>query len=253
MPIETRTEAGGVRVLTLDHPPANAIDRDLLDALGDACAAAARDDAVSAIILTGKGRFFCGGLDLKYMTSTPGGMSLGFDLGNGDGVYALWTLPKPTVAMINGHAIAGGAILALACDVRIAAATGAKIGLNEVAIGLAYPIGAFELARLALTTQQAKRVMLGAQLHDAAAACALGLVDESVDPGQLEEVCLNRARLLGSYSGQAYAHTKHNLQKEAIERVAHQTTAYRQRIEKIWTSPEAKRIIEAQLAALAKK
>ena len=141
MTVECRDIDGGVRILTLNNPPANAFNQALLTDLGTAADAATHDDRVRAVVVTGAGRFFSGGLDLKEVTSPTQGEVFGSTFGSHDGVFALWTLPKPTLAMVNGHAIAGGAILCLACDVRIAAEGHTKIGLNEVAIGLSFPIG----------------------------------------------------------------------------------------------------------------
>jgi enoyl-CoA hydratase len=253
MVIETRDEAGGVRVLTLNRPPATAIDYQLLDALGAACDAAVRDDAVRAVAITGQGKFFCGGLDLKAITAASGERAQRSSLGRDDGIFRLWTLPKPTVALINGHCIAGGMIVAFACDLRIAADTNAKLGLNEVAIGLAFPRGAYEIARLAMTNAQARRVFLEAELHGPAAARDLGLVDEVVDPARLLERGLERARRLGAYPQAAYAHTKRALQAEAVERVRSETVAQHRAVLEVWTSPETQVTLLAQLAGISRK
>lgn len=253
MVIDTRDEEGGVRVLTLNRPPAHAIDSGLLDELSRACDAAARDDAVRAVVLTGSGKFFCGGLDLKSLNTDERELERLLDLGRDDGIFKLWTLPKPTVAMINGHAIAGGVMLTLACDIRIAVNSGAKIGLNEVAIGLAYPIAVFELVRLALTNESARRVMLGAGLHAPETARELGLVDELVEPARLAEVCFERARALGRHPRLAYAHAKQELQHEAIDRIRRETPAHRQSVCAVWKSDETTQLLNAQLAALGKK
>jgi enoyl-CoA hydratase len=253
MVIETRDETGGVRVLILNRPPANAINAGLLQELERACGEAERDDAVRAVVLTGgAGKFFCGGLDLKAVIAAGGAAPWSVNLGRNDGVFALWTLSKPTVAMINGHAIAGGTILALACDVRIAAHGNAKIGLNEAAIGLAFPIGAFEIARLALTNQQARRVLLEAELHLPEAAREAGLVDEIVDPARLEEACLERARRLGAYPRAAFVHSKRALQHEAVERVRNETPAQQRAVVSVWTSEETSQVLAAQLAGISK-
>jgi len=250
MVIDIRDEAGGVRVLTLNRPPAHAINPELLDELSRCCDEAARDDAVRAVVVSGSGKFFSGGLDLKEITAAMASSRHAFSFGGADGVFALWTLPKPTVAMVNGHAIAGGCILALACDVRIAADGPGKIGLNEVAIGLAFPVGAFEIARLALTNRQARRVLLEAGTYPPATALELGLVDEVVSSERLEQVCLERARQLGSHSCAAYAHTKRALQREAVERVRGETTTQLKELTDIWTSKEAAAVLMAQIAGM---
>lgn len=143
MLVESRDLGDGVRILRLNRPPANAINAEFLGALGEQCKAARDDENVRAVIVAGNGRFFSGGLDLKEAAS--GAIRVGSLAGSqDDGLFMLWTLPKPTVAMVNGHAIAGGVIIALACDFRITQSGNHRFGLNEVAIGLAFPRGAFE-------------------------------------------------------------------------------------------------------------
>src|SRR5215470_4235275 len=102
MVIETADEAGGIRVLRLNRPPAHAINAELLDELRRCCDEAARDEKVRAVVVTGGGKFFSGGLDLKEIAAAAGSSQYAFNFGNDDGVFALWTLPKPTVAMVNG-------------------------------------------------------------------------------------------------------------------------------------------------------
>jgi len=251
--VESRDIDGGVRILTLNHPPANAFNRALLTDLGAAAEAAKHDDRVRALIVTGAGQFFSGGLDLKEVTSSSPGEVFGSSFGSNDGIFALWTLPKPTIAMVNGHAIAGGAIVCLACDVRIVGGGNVKIGLNEVAIGLPFPIGAYEIAALALSNQQARRVLLEAGLYAPDTARALGIVDEIIATADLERVCIERARQLASHSATAYAHTKFRLQRNAIQRVLDETDEQRQATARIWSSAEVQATVKAQLARLTSK
>ncbi|HVN86482.1 MAG TPA: enoyl-CoA hydratase/isomerase family protein [Candidatus Binatia bacterium] len=250
MHIETRDLDGGVRILTLNRPPANAIDPTLMQDLFAACDAAKSDDSVRAVIVTGTGRFFCGGLDLKAVTGQAGTGS-GFGSA-GDGVFALWTLPKPTVAMVNGHAIAGGGIVTLACDVRIAARGNAKIGLNETAIGLPLPTGAMEIARLALTDQQVRQVVLGAELFSPDRARELGMIDEVVEPADLERVCIERARLLGSYPRQAYAYNKRTRQRHAVAAVRNESEEQRRETFAVWTSDETMQAVMKQMSGISR-
>ncbi|MCH7511503.1 MAG: enoyl-CoA hydratase/isomerase family protein, partial [Chloroflexi bacterium] len=133
---------GGVRLLTLDRPPANAIEETLLGDLSAALEDARADDAVRALVLTGSGRFFCGGLDLSAARPDDDFGRLLLDEFR-DAHVRLLTMPKPTLAMVNGHAIAGGLILMLACDYRLGLDGDYRIGLNEVAIGAPFPKIAF--------------------------------------------------------------------------------------------------------------
>jgi enoyl-CoA hydratase len=251
MLIEATDIADGIRLLALNRPPANAIDVELLRVLAAAVDAAQGDATVRAVVVTGRGSFFSGGLDLKAMAAGQAREMAAF--GGADGIFRLWTLPKPTIAMVNGHAIAGGCILALACDFRVAAAGAYKIGLNETAIGLALPTGAFEIARLAIARRHARRVLLEADLHEPAAARELGLVDEVVPPASLEARALELASKLGACPGAAYGANKRSWQRLAVDRVRTEPPEIRSAIFQAWTSEEAQRAFLARLAAVAKR
>ena len=188
---------GGVRVLTLDRPPANALDERLLFDLAAALAAAAADDAVRAVVLTGAGAFFSGGFDLSAPRRDEAAARCLRELYR-ESHLRLFTLPKPTVAMVAGHAIAGGLVLVLACDYRLGLDADYRVGLNEVAIGASYPKIAFEIVRLRLSHARASELLLGAALYPASQAVRLGVVDELVPADRLETTVLRRAQAHGA-------------------------------------------------------
>jgi len=252
MLVDARDLPNGLRLLTLNRPPANAIRADLNDALHDRCRAALQADSVRALIVTGAGKFFSGGMDLNNALDGVGGIR---NLAGGpdDGIFSLWTMPKPTVAMVNGHAIAGGAVIALACDFRITHQGEHKFGLNEVAIGLAFPIGAFEIVRLAMDNRQLRRAMLEAGLHGADSARELGFVDEVVEHEYLESRAIETAVRLASVGGLAYANTKRHIQHEAVERVLAQSLERFDQTVAVARAPETRERIRSQVSELSKK
>ena len=240
---------GGVRLLTFDRPPANALDEtvlaDLAAALDDACS----NDAVRAVVLTGAGRFFSGGFDLAAPRRDGEAARLLRDLYR-DTHLRLLTLPKPTVAMVNGHAIAGGLVLALACDYRLALDGDYRIGCNEVAIGASYPKVALEIVRLRLTHARASELLLGAALYPAREALRLGVVDELLAPETFAATVVRRAARLGAFPREAYAHTKGALVAEAAARVRAETPEEAARAAAVWTMPESRAARAAQRAKL---
>jgi enoyl-CoA hydratase/carnithine racemase len=252
MLVESRDVGDGVRILMLNRPPANAINAEFLKALGAQCKAAREDENVRAVIVEGNGKFFSGGLDLKEASS--GVNRVGNLAGSqDDGLFMLWTLPKPTISMVNGHAIAGGVIIALACDFRVTLAGSQRFGLNEVAIGLAFPRGAFEIARLALTNEQLRWTMLEGGLFDVRRAREMGIVDEIVEPAGLRARCIEIAKRLGANGRLAYAHTKQRIQAAAVERVLSQDIEEAREVACITQSEETQALIAAQVSALTRR
>lgn len=241
----------GVQTWTLDRPPANALNAELVRHLGDAADAASNDPDVRAVVVRGNDKFFSGGLDLAEMAS--GGAASVMDFGWGDGVAALWTLDKPTVAEIAGHAVAGGAIIALACDVRICSSKDKKIGLNETAIGLPFPRGAFEIARTALPQSSFGRTILGGALFGPEDAKARGYVHEVVAPETLEEAVLGEARALAALPAIAYAENKRLWQEPSVLRCQNEPADIRKRRRAAWQSEELFAAFAARAAGTRKK
>jgi enoyl-CoA hydratase len=240
----------GVRMLVLDAPPANALAEPLLGELGAALDDAALAMDVRALVLTGQGRFFSGGFDLKAPRRDAAQARLMRDLYH-DVHVKLLSLPKPTVAMVNGHAIAGGMVLALACDCRLGRKGDYQIGLNEVAIGASFPKVAFEIVRLRLSHARASELMLGAALYPASEGLRLGFVDELLSSDNLESTVLRRAAGMGAFPRQAYAHTKAALIRDALARSLAETEQEAEQTAAVWTTEESRAARAAQRQKLS--
>jgi enoyl-CoA hydratase/carnithine racemase len=237
--IRTDDRDDAVRVLTLDRPPANAIDETLLSDLATALDAARADDAVRAVVLTGSGAFFSGGFDFAARRRDD---EVAQDL------YTLYrnahlkllALPKPTVAMVNGHAIAGGLVLVLACDYRLGLDGDYRVGLNEVAVGASFPRAAFEIVRLRLPHARVSELILGAALYPSSHALRLGIVDELFPAEKFEETVLRRAARLSAFPRDAYAHAKAALVAAAVARIESETPEEALQTMAVWITPESR-------------
>lgn len=195
----------------MDHPGRNALGDDLIGWLEDSFDAAGAEP----VLLTGTGTSFCAGLDLKQVARSDRAQ-LEIFLRRIDALaLRIYLHPAPTVAWINGHAIAGGCVLALCCDQRIATrAERARLGLNEVALGACFPPAIRRIMAHRIPSAQLSEVMLGARLFDMAGAQARGLVDELVDDdGERARACLEA---LSNHPRDAYRITKLALREEAV-------------------------------------
>jgi len=156
-----------------------------------------------------------------------------------DSHLKLLTFPKPTIAMVNGHAIAGGVVLLLACDFRLGPDAEYRVSLNEVAIGASFPRAAFEIARLRLTHRQASELLLGAAIYPAGEAVRLGVLDELLPAETFEATVVERAARLGAFPREAYAHTKAALVAEAVARIEAETPEEAARTAAVWMTAES--------------
>ena len=203
--------SGPVLTLTLDRPgKRNALSGDLVDALRVEVDAAGRDDGVRVIVLTGSGRAFSAGADLSAI-QTLRSASAEANLADSDRLARLfesiYRSPKPVVAKVNGHAIAGGAGLAAVCDVSLVA-DGAKLGFTETRIGFVPAIVAVFVTRK-LGEAAARDLLLRGHLIGAAEAARIGLVTRAVPAGDLDAECdALCAEIAGQTSGSAVALTK---------------------------------------------
>ena len=247
--VRTEPRDGGVCLLRLDRPPANALDETLLADLSAALDRLRQDEAVRAVVLTGTGKFFSGGFDLAAPRRDEAATARMVELYR-ESHLKLLTLAKPTIAMLNGHAIAGGLVLLLTCDYRLGLDGDYRIGLNEVAIGASFPRIAFEIVRLRLPHPRASELLLGAALYPASQAVRLGIVDELLPADTFDATVLRRAQRLGAFPREAYAHTKAAFVTEALARVAAETPAEEAAAAAVWTTAESRAARAAQRAKL---
>lgn len=203
----------GVAVVRLEHGKVNVLDLELLQAI--AATLAELHDA-DAIVLTGAGRAFSAGVDLKrLLDSTPGEVDE-FLHALDTGLLALYDYPRPAVAAVNGHAIAGGCILVQACDYRVMA--GGTIGVAELRVGLPFPTAPLEIFRTAVGARAAELVLTGRTVGPDV-ALTVGMVDEVVAPDDLLDVALAMATHLGHIPRSTFAHTREQLRGDARRRI----------------------------------
>jgi enoyl-CoA hydratase/carnithine racemase len=178
---------GGVRVLTLNEPPANTYSYELMRELDAAILDARMDTAVHVIVLTGAGeRFFCAGATIGMLRDADPDFKYYFCLHANETLNRLEQTPKLVIAALNGHAVGGGLEVAMAADLRIARAGAAKIGLPEVALGVLPGTGGTQrLARL-VGKARAMELMIRGRLLSMEEAAALGLVTEVWDEAELQ-------------------------------------------------------------------
>jgi enoyl-CoA hydratase len=131
--------------------------------------------------------------------------------------YSVYTCPLPVVGAINGHAIAGGLVLALCCDWRMAAKTPFLVGLTEVRVGVPYPVAAMEVARQELRPDVARRLVLFGENMASSEAVDAGVFDEAVEAGALLQLALEKAERFAALPRAAFAQTKRQLRGGPIE------------------------------------
>jgi len=167
-------------VLRLTKGRGNGLEPELLGALTRALEEAHRADP-RGLILTGEGTMFCAGLDLVALADRDRDAMQEVLDGLYNVLFGLFTAPRPVVAAMPGHAIAGGALLALACDRRYLAAGRARFGLTEIALGVPMPASTLPILDYALARPALETLVYGGALHDPDAALALGAVDAVVE------------------------------------------------------------------------
>jgi enoyl-CoA hydratase len=177
----------GVALLTLNRPEAmNALSSALRGAIATAFRELQADEDVRVAILTGAGRAFCAGIDLKELGS--GGSGANPDFGGGDLMKAIGAFEGPIIGAVNGHAITGGFELALACDLLIASSE-AKFADTHIRVGLMPGWGLSQRLSRLIGVARAKEISLTGNYVEASRAEAWGLVNRVVEPEQLLPAC----------------------------------------------------------------
>ena len=194
--VDYRLEPNGVAVLTLDNPPLNLTTLTTLDKLVHACKAAADDENVRVLVVTGRGhRAFCAGSDISEFASVRADVVSSKLAQENEAFTALENLPMPVIAALNGVTLGGGGEIALACDIRIMDET-ARIGFPEVKLGV-FPGsgGVFRLPRLVGPARACELLYTGDPI-EAREAHRIGLVNRLAPAGQSLTIALELAATL---------------------------------------------------------
>lgn len=247
-----RHDQNGIAILRMEHGKANAIDTDLFDALNDQLDQLETSD-VSAVVLTGTGSSFSAGVDLFQVVDGGADYLASFLPALSKGLRRLFTLPKPVVAAVNGHAIAGGCLLAVACDYRVMARGRGKIGVTELLVGVPFPAVAMEVLRYQLSDAVAQKWVYSGALVGPDEAQDIGWVDELADAEQVLDRAIAQAVRWGKIPGQAFAMTKLQLRQEAADRMERQSVRLDEEIARIWSEEETLQGIRDFMANMTKK
>ena len=207
----------GLGFIHLDDGKANAIQDELLAQLDVALESCERDPDLRAVVLSGRDGFFSAGLDLKLMPSLADPELRATLRHFCETSLRLFTFPKPLVAGITGHAVAGGAVFSLCADVRVAAEGTYRIGLSEVAIGIPLPTFILNVAREALPAAQVTPCCLHGALVGPEEALRSGIVQEICALEEVRERAAAQARRLAQLKPAAYQSTKRRLRAKLAE------------------------------------
>src|SRR5882724_861270 len=207
----------GINVIELNLGSANAINYEFLNYLNNKLDVL-ENDKYRAAVITGYDQFFSAGLDLVGLFELDRSGMKSFMSNFKATFMRLFSFPKPIVAAINGHAIAGGCVMALACDYRIMGRGSALIGLNEVKLGVGLPTMVVEFARTVVPPQCFPQVLLMGETFPPHGAVAMHLIDELVEPTNV----LRRATEVAAELAEgmdAFAQIKRDLRAPVVERL----------------------------------
>jgi enoyl-CoA hydratase len=248
--IDTRI-VDGIAVVTMTHGKANALTIAFCDAIA-ACFNEIKSSAARAVVLTGQGKIFSAGVDLPHMLD--GGPPYVRDfLPALHRLYeAVFFHPKPVVAAINGHAIAGGCVLACCADRKIMAQGGGRIGVTELKVGVPFPPLAFEVMRYTTEPKYLTEAIVGAGTYLPEEGLLRGFVDEIVAPEMVMDRALAVAKAYAALSPAAFAQSKAQIRAIVRERVA-QAARDDKSIADIWANPSTLQYMRDYVAATLKK
>jgi enoyl-CoA hydratase/carnithine racemase len=235
-------------VITLTKGVTNAIDGALVAQLSAALHTAAHDPQMRGIILTSSSnKFFSIGFDIPSLYRLPREEIVRFYNAFVQVCMELYTLPKPSVVAISGHALAGGCILALCCDQRLIADGRKLMGLNEVKLGIPVPFIAECILRQLLRGRDARQVLETGDFYAPEQLLAMGLVDRIEPTGRLLAAAMETARSLASPPLSAYAAIKHSRTQSVQAEVSAKQEERDRILIDSWYSQEARQLLRVAM------
>jgi enoyl-CoA hydratase len=243
---------GDVALLRIAEGKANAIGPAWLTEMNRVCDELPASRA-RALVVTGEGSAFSAGLDLPSLLPFDEAEMRAFIARFSQTMLRLFELPLPVVAAVNGHAVAGGCVLAIQADVRLMTERSCFFGLNEVVLGIGLPAVVVETLRCQVPASSLLPVALEGRLFGPADALRLGLVHELVAPDALEARALARAEELASLPATAARQVKAALRRPVVEAIRAAGDGDAQRWTGIWFTDEGRRLVREAVARIQKR
>ncbi|MGH7891009.1 MAG: enoyl-CoA hydratase/isomerase family protein [Thermodesulfobacteriota bacterium] len=209
----------GIATVAINRPKVNAINEQVVSELRDVFLELARDTGIRAVILTGKGSFFSFGFDIPGFMDYPKEAFHRFIMSFSDLVQRIFVFPKPVIAALNGHTVAGGCVLAIACDRRVMVTGKAKIALNELTLGASVFTSIAEILKFTVGPRKAQLLLYTGKMNSAEEALTLGLVDKVVSEEDINDAAVSAARELAGWDVFAFGSVKRLLRKDALDRI----------------------------------
>ena len=238
----------GVALLRLDNGAANPLNMELLTELRRAVKLAGRDESVKALVLdSASEKFLSIGFDIPALFPLDREKMRVFFRFFNITAMELFRSPKPSVAAIRGHAVAGGCILALACDRRYIAEGKTLMGLNEVKLGVPVPCLPDRITRDLAGTRMAREILEEGEFYLPERSLAMGLVDSVLPADQVQGVALAEAERLGDLPAEAFALIKGEYTREVAAHVEKRQAEMEEEFLDRWFAPAARAQLEAAM------
>jgi enoyl-CoA hydratase len=237
---------GSVTVLRIEYGKANTIDLELSAELGQQLEKL-KSSPARAVVLTGTGSIFSAGVDLFRIVDGGAAYLDEFLPAMVKMMETLFTFPKPVIAAVNGHAIAGGCILVCACDLRVMADGPGKIGVPELRVGVPFPTLALEILRFAVPERHLQELVYTGRTYTPAEALQRGLVNEIIAPEALLDRACELGERLGAIPSVTFQVTKRQLRGPVLERVEQHGPAIDAEVTGIWASSAVQAVIRDYL------
>jgi enoyl-CoA hydratase/carnithine racemase len=238
-------ERENIAVMKFTNGVTNPINLDFIKELSDSLKTLEEDSSVTGVVLTGSNdKFFSIGFDLPTLYKKGKKEIRTFYVAYNRLSLFLYTYPKPTVAAMNGHAIAGGCILALCCDYRVIASGRKLMGLNEIKLGLPVPYPGDVILKEIIGSRYAQMIMEMGDFYGPDELMQMGMVNQIEKQKGVLEKSIEQARLLGGYPAQAFGMIKRNRVNKVKKHIMEDLDEKENYFLKCWFSDETRKLLK---------
>ena len=245
-------QQGDITILRMSHGKVNSLDVEFCSGITEQLNEL-KTTSSRALILTGNEKLFSAGVDLvRLLEEDPSYIDI-FLPAMTTAFETLFSYPKPVVAAVNGHAIAGGCVLACAADFTIMAHNNGRIGVSELLVGVPFPAIALEIIRFASSYQHFQRIIYYGETFSPEEALQLGLIDEIVEPEDLLNRAITIAEQLASIPEPTFKVTKEQIRRPTMERVRKSLDDLEPVVWDRWKNSETRKVIQDYAARTFKK